>query len=509
MPSKQDSNLTGLAIAEESGLGVLPASPHWLQMEPNGYPDFGNDITKVSRNTINPTRKRLKGGTTDVDAAAGFEHDLVLVWLLRVMRGFFFTDGDEAGTSDPLDISDRVTATGVAAAGDQIQFSGPLTGFCTADDLVVTDGFTEAANNTMAEVTSASGNTYTLDASLADETPTATARMRVVGRVWGAGEITATVAGDYLLLASSGDPFTLCNIKVGDHIFIGGDATVNQFAALGTGYARVVSASGSLLLLKDFTGTPANDTGTGKLIQIFTPTVGFRDEPSADDIVRRSYQLERTLGEDDNGPQAEYIKGCIPNEMTITMPEADKITISFGYVGLDREVIDGTGTVKSSAGGATLYPAETEEFVNTSTDIFVARLVKDSGQTSLVGYVENIDITLNNGISPNKAVGVVGAFDFSTGDFEVNGSANAYFDTVAVMDSIRDNDDVALQVIGARDNEGFAISLPLLTLSGGQAQVESDEPIMLPLDIMAAGTTGGVTFAYNYFAYLPDVAMPT
>jgi hypothetical protein len=32
---------------------------------------------------------------------------------------------------------------------------------------------------------------------------------------------------------------------------------------------------------------------------------------------------------------------------------------------------------------------------------------------------------------------------------------------------------------------------------------------MLPLDIMAAGTTGGVTFAYNYFAYLPDVAMPT
>lgn len=514
MPTKQDSNLTGLAICEESSIGVLPAAAdqHWLQMEPNSYTDFGNTVTKVARNTINPTRKRGKGGVTDVEATAGFEHDLVPVWLLRVIRGFFFTDGDElAGTTDPLDIADRVAVSDVDAALDRFTFaSGPV---FSQNQIIVADGFTESANNGMHVVTAAAATTVTCGgSSLADETPTSAARLRVCGFRFATGDIVASVSGDFLVLTNDGStaPWTAStiNINIGDTIFIGGDAAGNQLTALGTGYARVVSVSASTLLLKDFTGTVAADDGVDTALDVFFPTVAFRDEPSAANIVRRSYQLERSLGEDDDGDQAEYIKGCVPNELTINIPEADKITLAFGYVALDRETIAGTGTLKSAAAGATLHSAEAEEFFNTSTDIFVARLVKDVGQTSLVSYLESLDITINNGVSPNKGVGVVGAFDFSTGDFEVDGSVNAYFDTVAVMDAIRDNDDVALQIIGAKDNEGFAIALPVVTLSGGQGDIQSDAPIMLPLELMASAPASGVTFAYNYFAYLPDAAMP-
>lgn len=516
MPNKQDSNLVGLAIAEESStLGTLPASPHWIQLEPTSFSDFGNNITKVARKTINPTRKVQKGGVTDVDASVGFEHDLTLAWLLRVMRGFFFTDGNEAPTTDPLDRSDRLTASSVATATDDFDFDAAITGI-NENDLVFTDGFTNSANNglhVVDDVSALASGTVGVTTNLTDEaSPPAAARLRVVGHRFGTGDIVASTSGDFLYLTNdqSDIDFTDINIHAGDTVFIGGDAAGNQLTALGTGFARVVSVTATVLTLKDFTGTAAADDGVDTALDLFFPSTAFRDEPDADDIVRRSYQIERTLGEDDDGDQAEYVVGAIPNEMVVNLPEADKISLSFSYVGMDRETVAGTGTVRSVAGGATLHTPESEEFVNTSTDIYVARLVLDSGQTSLVGYLQNLTLTVSNGVSPNKAVGTVGAFDFSAGDFTVTGSVTAYFDDTTVMDAIRDNDDVALQVIGARDNEGFAIALPIVTLAGGQADVASDEPIMLPLDLSAAASsaTGDVTFAYNFFAYLPDEAMP-
>jgi hypothetical protein len=73
-----------------------------------------------------------------------------------------------------------------------------------------------------------------------------------------------------------------------------------------------------------------------------------------------------------------------------------------------------------------------------------------------------------------------------------------------------------MQLIGARDNQGFAISVPLCAVGGGQANVSPDEPIMLPLDLEAgaigasdSAASGRITMAYNVFAYLPTVAMPS
>jgi hypothetical protein len=70
---------------------------------------------------------------------------------------------------------------------------------------------------------------------------------------------------------------------------------------------------------------------------------------------------------------------------------------------------------------------------------------------------------------------------------------------------------VTLDLAIVQDNAGIFIDLPLLTLSGGLAQVELNEPVKLPLSVNAAQATT-VDSAYTHtakicvFDYLPDAA---
>ena len=58
--NKIDSNITGLAFAEEVCLKQLPTTaadgfdPTWYALEPNSYSDFGGEIATVARAPIDP-----------------------------------------------------------------------------------------------------------------------------------------------------------------------------------------------------------------------------------------------------------------------------------------------------------------------------------------------------------------------------------------------------------------------------------------------------------------------
>jgi hypothetical protein len=122
--------------------------------------------------------------------------------------------------------------------------------------------------------------------------------------------------------------------------------------------------------------------------------------------------------------------------------------------------------------------------------------------------VSDASITIGNNVSPNKAVGILGAFDTTAGNFEVGGSLTAYFTTTPAIKAVRQNADVGLSIIGAAKNTGFVFDIPLLGLGGGRLAVEKDAPITVPLESAGAENVNGYTMLHESFSYLPNAAMP-
>lgn len=508
--TKIDSNLTGLAIAEEIDIRVLPGTPVWYGREPNSYDDLGGEITTVARDPINPSRQRRKGSITDLDANGGFNEDFTANNMRRILQGFFFADTREKATTTPLNTA-AIAVASVAASGVFNAASG--LGNFKVGMLVRTTGFANAANNGIGVLSAATTTSITSSIATAVEaSPPAAARIKAIGMQFASGVAAITVSAGIFTLTATGVDFTTMGLNVGDWVHIGGDTLATQFSATERGYARIRSiVSATVLTFDKATWTVVANPGAAKTIQLFFGDF-LRNEDNPALIKRRSYQLERQLGINaDVGAlqQAEYVEGAIPNELTLNLPQADKLNIDLSFVGMTTTYRDSVAGPKTGTRVAALG----ESAFNTSSDIFRIRLSTvdpaNLSPVALVGYISELTLTVNNNVSPSKAVGVLGAFDATAGTFEVGGDLTAYFTNVAAINSVRNNADVTIDAIIARNNAGMVFDVPLLGLGGGKLNVEKDAPINLPLETAAAQSAANYTLGFTFFEYLPTVAMPT
>jgi hypothetical protein len=169
-----------------------------------------------------------------------------------------------------------------------------------------------------------------------------------------------------------------------------------------------------------------------------------------------------------------------------------------------------SGLVGPKAG--TYINVSDEDAFNTSSDVYRMKMsIVDPtaiNPSSLFAYVTDAKLSINNGVTPNKAIGVLGAFDASAGDFAVTGTLTAYFSTVGSVAAVRNNSDVSFNAIFANRNAGFVFDIPLMSLGGGRLGIEKDSPITLPIEMNAAENATEYTLLSVFFAYLPTVAMP-
>jgi len=505
--AKQDSNRTGLAIAEEASLKVLPgiggADAVWFTQEPNEYSDFGSELTLVSRSPINAGRQNQKGGVVDLDASGGFNQDFTQTNMQRLLQGFMFADAHEKTKTLPLATSaNPLTEIDTNA----ITFTTPLVTAALVGDLFLFKNFASPLNNGLKVVTTGGLNDVGF-ASLADDAAPA-GSVEECGHQFAAGDVALTLTSNVPALTSTAFDLRTLGLIPGEWLYIGGDDAAANFGTLARGYARVKSVSQNAIVFDKVTWANfAAVSGAGKTIRIFYGTA-IRNEKDPLLIKRRTYSLERTLGNDDDGQQAEYLDGAVPNELTINVPQADKLNADLTFVALDNAQRTGVEGLRPGI----RKPALGETLFNTSSNVFRMRMsIIDEANPNpnpFFAYITEGTVAINNGVTPDKAVGVLGAFDTSAGNFEVSGDVTAYFSTVSAVKAIRQNADVSIDFIFAANNAGFVIDIPLLALGGGRLDVAAGESIKLPLEMSAAENKAGYTLMLCFFPYLPAIAIP-
>lgn len=502
MANKIDSNVSGLRYAEESSLGVLPGTPTWFQLEPNSYKDFGGKISTTARNPISASRQRKKGVVTDLEANGGFNQDLTFGNTFRLLQSFFFAAAREKFNTQPLN-GNAVAVTSVTASS---KIFAAASGFSfLVNSLVFASGFNNATNNGLKVAAAATATALTVSDTCVDEaSPPSTAKLEVCGYQFPAADASISMSGSLVRLNSAAITMTTLGLIAGEWIFLGSDTGTKAFVN-NTGWARISVIGSNYLEFDKVSWTAQAETSTGKTIQIFFGNV-LKNESAANLITRRSVQLERTLGADANGTMSEYIVGAVANELTINCAMADKVSVDMGFIGIGNEQRTGTQGVK--AGNRPTLA--TYDAFNTSSDFSRIKLSlvdkTTANVTPLFAFGTELKLTIKNHVSPTKALGTLGAFDTSAGTFDVSGKITAYFADVTAVQSVRNNSDVTVDFVLAKNNTGLLIDVPLLALGDGRLAVDQDKPITLPLDLDAAESPLGHTLLAVSFPYLPTVA---
>ncbi len=426
------------------------------------------------------------------------------------MQGVFFADiraqGEEAVTAVDVDLANP----------DEYEVAS-TTGFI-AGNLIIGKNFTNAANNALNVVTAITADTSVevADGQLVDETPGASAVIKVVGFQFADADAVIDVTGNLPALTSTAvADLTTLGLVPGQWVYLGGDAAATQWTdAVNNGFKRVRSVTATAITFDKSDATMVADAGVGgKTIQMFFGDV-LRNETGSL-ITRRTYNIERLLGAPDdaapNDLQSEVLKGAVPNEVTLNVPQADLVNMDFTFVATDNEQRDSaTGEKQTSVQD----PAAATEY-NTSSDVGRIRLAAvsavDEAPTALFAFVTEATISINNNVSPNKAVGVLGAFDVTAGTFEVSGELTAYFSNVTAVQAVRNNSDVTLDLSFVKDNTALIYDLPLISLGDGRLNVEVDQPITLPLATDAASGQDvdpllDHTALITFFDYVPTAA---
>ena len=539
---KIDSNITGLRIAEESSIGTLPGSPTWYDLEPNSYSDFGPSVTLVARNPISAKRKRQKGVITDLDATGGFNQDLTFTNFSALWPGVFLSAKQtkfvrENATSD-------TPITDVDTTSDEVTFAADVSSVVRAGDIHYFSGFTNDGNNGLFTVASVSTAVVTYNENLTTEaTVPAGAKIEHVGFEFDADDADiAYSSGSLPTLTTTTKTLTELGLIPGEFVFIGGDASTDKYQnAENNGFARVRSVAANTITFDKTSGGADGETemqteasqasGAASTIRIFFANSIIRDEDSDDsNFDRKTYTIERKLGvrNPTSAPsetQSEALRGAVMNEMAINIGQADKINFDTTFIGTDVNQRDGSSGEEPLSDSGSVATVETTDAFNTSSDftrIKLAQVRPTQGGVAnlaapvpLFAYTTEVTLNINNNATPNKAVGVLGAFDITAGTFELSGSITAYFADIDSVAAVRNNSDVTLDVAAVKSagsgvsarKVGLLIDVPLIALGDGRLNVAQNEAITLPIQTDAAEeTTFGHTMLLHEFNYLPSAA---
>lgn len=493
------TNGTALSFTKEASLGVLPVTPVWYELEPNGINSFGNTYAREARSPISRSRSRRKGAVTDQDSAVEIEADLTLTHMVHFAEGFLFARAVGADAFEPTAAaagSYTVPALSAAAAGRiQVDASGA--------SLVYARGFSNAVNNGLKVLTAdpATGATALTAAGIVVEAldPKDLVTVEVAGYRAAVGTIAIDADGN---LTSTGVDFTTLGIVVGQQIHVGGQDLAHQFATpANTGFARVAAIAAGKLTL-DKTDQPfVAEAAAGLTIDILFGRFVRNVSVDHADFKEQSYQMELASPNLISGGLTgyEYAVGFYPDAWSITLPLSGKSTTTFGFVG--QNTTDPTNVRALNANNAKIGGA-TGAF-STANDIARLRL-QEIDETGLSTDFKSATLTISNNVSGEKVLGRLGAKYLNAGNFEVDVENQMLFTNPDVVHAIRCNEDVGLDFVLRNGDGGAAFDFPVGTLDGGGREYPTNESVLINTTFQAHQNDDlGFSLGISFFPALP------
>lgn len=503
------ANATTLTFAREATLGVLPGSPAWFELEPNGITAWGTTISKEARNPISQARARRKGVVTDLDSSVEFEADLTLAHLRHFAEAFTFSvaiGADAFVTSAATATGYTVPALSAAAAG-RLLYSSAGAG---AVSLVHASGFINDANNGLKPVTAthATSATEIKAGGNVAETPGATvyAQVAVAGVRGAAGDIEIDADGN---LISTALDFRTLGLGVGQVIHVGGVDIAHQFFETeNTGFARVrIIAQNKLTLDKrdqDFVLDDGTDTGSGGtnlridlLFGQFVRNVGVNHADYRE--ISTQFELAFPNLMPANATGFEYSIGNYADALSISIPLTGKATMTLGFVGLDTT----NPSVSRATNAATAKVGGQVESFGSASDIARLRL-QDVDEAGLSTDFKTANFTLTNNVAGEKVIAKLGPKYLNAGDIECDIEAQMIFTNPDVIERVRCNKTVGFDWVIRNGDGGAAFDLPTGTLSGGNREFPENQSVLINAPFAAHQEEAyGFTLGISFFPALP------
>jgi hypothetical protein len=482
------TNNFSLAYAIEDSLGVL-TSTTWKLLEPNDIGAWGGQLTTTPRDPISNRRQRRKGVSTDLESNVEFEHDLTIEGFVDFAEAFAFANFQNGSDMAP-------TTTGCDT--DSYTISPVMSAALIEDMLIYVRGASNSDNNGLKEVASgATTSDIPVEETLVTESFSGNVTLEVAGFRCAQGDVELAISGTVGTLSSTIADFTDMNLSVGQTIHIGGTTTARQFTN-SYGYARITAIAANALTLdkldSNLIAVGSNSDDVDLLFGRFLKNVSVNDS----DYIERSFHFE---GDFPNLGSAryEYSKGNVPNTMGINLPETDKATISFAFVGQDT---DPPTDSRLTGADDPLLPVRTGSF---STATSISRLrVTEVDETGITTDFKECNVIINNNASGEKVLAYLGNKYINTGNFEIDLEGTILFTSDGVINAIRNNTTVTMDFIVFNDDGAISIDIPSMTLGDGQREFARNESIKAALVGMAfEDTTLGTSIGISIFPIVP------
>lgn len=460
MPAIAATSRSRFAYVREATFGTTPATPAMETLRLISSALAGAPVTVASEQLLSDRNfadlamvgKNI-GGELGVEFSIRSFDQLIEAALFGVLAANPEKDNSRVANSITAVAAGTITTT--AASPQWRQYM-----------LVQCTGFGVAGNNRVVSAGVASSATsIVITGGQVEASPPSTARCKAIGFEGPSADIVAVLSPTQL--TSTLLDFTQFGLAPGQWVKIGSTAAGGAFAtAANNGWARILSVAAHTLVFDIVPTGWAADTGTGKLIRVYTG-----------DYVRNGTTLYSHTIEQAHLDNAQYqvFTGMAIDQMSLTA-EAQQI-VKGGFSFLGANAVPGA----SGVAGATYTGPWTTDVLTSGPN--VGRLAEAGAAIVGPNYVLGLALQIRNNLRAQLALNSAGAVGIGMGRCEVTGRLNTYFGDTTLLAKVLAGTASSFDA-RFQDNAGntMVVDIPKLKFATGTIPVPGvDRDVMVDL----------------------------